>query len=415
MQKPLVFNINQAKIVLYPINQFPTIHINIFVKAGSWYETGNQWGAFHYLEHLIFQGSKRYPTNQALETIKQNHGINFNGSTGGSDMNFYLSLPDSKIKPALEIIDQFIFNPIFNPINFSRELSVIAQEYYKYWDNPYNRFYQKSNENILGENNFLNRNGIGQPEFIKGLSQDDLVKLHSQYFQPQNMVISITGNFDSEKIKKSLDKILNFKKNNFTPKFNKTSFRVKQKNFNYQDKSERSDIFFSWVTKNKFSYQEKISLNIASFIFARSTNSILFQKLRQEQGLVYDINSSFTHSKDINFFEIWSSSENKNIDKITDIVQSEVKKFLQSGIEVKKFNQIRQYMNYRTLMGNDSISKISYDIGKQLFYDNKIRLPQEIVDIANGITLPKFMTTLKEIIIPQETIISTMTPIKPEQ
>jgi predicted Zn-dependent peptidase len=415
MQKPLVFKINQAKIVLYPIKQFPTVHINIFIKAGSWYEPGTQWGAFHYLEHLIFQGSKRYTTNQELENIKQNHGINFNGSTGGSDMNFYLSLPDFKIKPALEIIDQFIFHPTFNSINFPRELSVIAQEYYKYWDNPYNRFYQKSNENILGEDNFLNRNGIGQPEFIKGLSQNDLIKLHSQYFQPQNITISVTGNFDSEKIKKSLDKILNQKVNDFTPKLSKTSFNIKQKNFNYQDKTERSDIFFSWVTKNKFSYQEKICLNMASFIFARSTNSILFQKLRQEQGLVYDINSNFTHSKDINFFEIWSSSEDKNINRITDIIQSEVKKFLQSGIEIKKFNQIRQFMNYRTLMGNDSVSRISYDIGRQLFYDGKIRLPQEVVDIANDITLHKFMTTIKKIIIPQETIISTLTPIKPEQ
>lgn len=415
MQKPLVFYMNKAKVVLYPIKQFPTVHINAFVKAGSWYEPGDQWGAFHYLEHLIFQGSKRYPTNHHLENLKQKHGINFNGSTGGSDMNFYFSLPDFKIKPALEIFDQFIFNPIFNPVDFPRELSVITQEYYKYWDNPYNRFYKKSNENILGKNNFLNRDGIGQPEFIKNLSQNDLIKLHSQYFQPQNMIISVTGNFDLEETKKNLSKVLNQKPNNFTPKLNNTSFNIKQKNFNYQDKTERSDIFFSWVTKNKFSYREKICLNIASFIFARSTNSILFQKIRQEQGLAYDINSNFTYSKDINFFEIWSSAENKNINKINDIVQSEIKKFLESGIETKKFNQIKQYMNYRTLMGNDSVSKISYDIGKQLFYDGEIRLPQEVVNIAEEITPHELMNTLKKIIVPQETVISTMTPIKPEQ
>ena len=73
MIRPTILDINKAKVILYPIKQFPSIHINITIKAGSWYETGPQWGAFHYLEHLIFEGSTKYPTNRHLENFKQEH------------------------------------------------------------------------------------------------------------------------------------------------------------------------------------------------------------------------------------------------------------------------------------------------------------------------------------------------------
>lgn len=415
MIRPTILDINKAKIILYPIKQFPSIHINILIRAGSWYETGPQWGAFHYLEHLIFKGSTKYPTNKHLENFKQEHGINLNGSTGGSDMSFWLSLPDFKLNQGLEIIDQFIFHPLFNPDQFKKEVSVITQEYFQFWNEPYNRFYKKFNDLIIGEDNFLNRHSIGQPEFIAQLSQSDLKTLHSQYFQPQNLIISFVGNLNPTETKNKITPILQHQTNNFSPKLPQTSIpQIKQKTLNYHDKIDQSYLIISWVKKKKLSFRDKVCLGIISSIISGNTNSILVQKIRQKLGLVYYINSSFSHSQDINFFEIWASTENKKLNQIIDTIQFEIKKFIQQGITTKKFNQIRQYMNYRTLMSDDSPGKISQNLSRQLFHHHKIYLPQDLVNIANKITLDDFMSVSRDLINPENTITATMTPTKPE-
>jgi predicted Zn-dependent peptidase len=415
MDRPTILEINKAKVILYPIKQFPSVYINTLIKSGSWYEEGPKWGAFHYLEHLIFQGSLKYPTNQQVEKFKQQNGINCNASTGNSNMCFWFNFPDFKINQGLELFKQLLFNPIFSPKNFQKELSVIAQEYYQYWDSPHNRFYQKIDNNILGPNNFLNRHPVGQPEFIKTLSQTDLVSLHSKYFQPQNMVITIVGNFDIEKTKDKLNKIFSKAENNFQPKLPKTITNIETKKMEYQDTVDRAYLVLSWVKKKKYSSQQRLSLNAASFILANSTNSILFQKIRQKLALVYDISSKFYKNKDIRFFEIWASSETKNLNPLINAIQIEIKKFLNAGISQEVFDKYQQYMNYRTLMGLDSLQQISDNFSSQLFYDKTISLPQDFINIANKITLSQFMDTVKDIINPQETIVSTMTPIKPEQ
>jgi predicted Zn-dependent peptidase len=414
MEKPIISKINKAKVIFYPIKQFPSVFINTLIKGGSWYEAGPQWGAFHYLEHLIFQGSKKYPNNQQIENFKQQNGINCNASTRNSNLCFWLNFPDFKINQGLELFNQLLFNPIFNSKNFQKELSVITQEYYQYWDNPHNRFYQKIDDNILGPNNFLNRHPIGQLEFIKTLSQTDLISLHSKHFQPQNIVISVVGNFNVEKTKNELNRILFKIDNNYQPKLSKALTNIKTKKINYKDTVDQAYLIFSWIKNKKYSSKQRISLNMASFLLANSTNSILFQKIRQKLALVYDINSKFYRNRDIRFFEIWASTETNNLTPLIKEIKTEMNKFLDIGITQETFNEYRQYMNYRSLMGINSLQQISEDFSNQLFFDNKINLPQDFVNIANQITLSQFKDTIKDIINPQETIISTMTPIKPE-
>ena len=391
-----------------------SVFINISIHAGSWYEESDSWGAFHFLEHLLFTGTEKFPTHDDIENFKYEHGINFNGSTSGGEINFWFNLPDIELTSGLFLIDQIIFHPLI-PINqFDKEISIINQEFENKWDNPQNRFNKFLYQNLLGKDNFINRDGLGQIDFIKKLNQSDLINLHHQYFQPQNMTISIVGNFDQITLIKTIKNIFENYTNTYKSKLKTTKIKKSKAIFNYYDNVNQSYLVMNWIKKKKYSLQERITLNMASFMIGSGSNSILFKKLRHQLGLVYNINSKSSTWLDIQNFEVWSSVENKNINKVIDIIKEEINQFLSKKIDPILFKKTRRYMDYQTLMSFDSVNNISNSLIKDLFYENKIYTPKEIINLAKKITPKQMVNLLKEIINQKNMTINVMTQIKPE-
>ncbi len=415
MTKPSVYFINKAKIALYKMDNVRSVFVDIKIRAGSYYEKGDNWGVFHLLEHLLFAGTEKLPNHQTIEDFKYDHGIDFNGTTSGRYISFWFKFPDTEINAGVFLIDQIIFHSTIPKKQIDKEISIISQEYQDRWDSPYRRFGLKINENIFGKNNFLIRDGIGQPEYLKKISREKIINLYHQYFQPQNMVISLVGNFNQTSIIKSIKQIFNKNSNTFLPKLPSTKINKNLKNLNHQDNINQTYLSIDWFKKKKYSIQERFALNAVNFILGSGTNSILYQKLRHELGLVYDINSRFVEMyTDINFFEVWSSVENKNSQKVIDIIKIETDNFISQGISQEIFTKIKKYLDFQTLMSFDSINGISSHIINNLFYENKIYTPQETLEITNKITADQAIGLAKEIFNSKNMTINTMTPIKPE-
>lgn len=415
MTKPTVYSINKAKIALYKMNNVRSIFVDFKIRAGSYYEKGNSWGTFHLLEHLLFAGTEKLPNRQIIEDFKYDHGIDSNGATSGRNISFWFKFPDTEIDAGIFLIEQIIFYSTI-PINqFEKENSIISQKHQSKWDSPHLRFGLKINENIFGKNNFLVRDGLGQPDYLKKINQKEIVALYHQYFQPQNITMSIVGNFNKPSTIKKIEQIFNKIQNTFLSKPPSTKIIQNPQNLTYQDNTSQTYLVINWVKKKNYSLKERLALNIFSFILRSGTNSILCKKLRHELGFVYDINSRFVQMySDINFFEVWSSVENKNVKNITNIIKTEIDNLLSQGINKELFLKAKKFINYQTLMSFDSINGISSHIINDLFYENKVYTPQEILKITDKITADQTIGLAKEILNSKNMTISVMTPIKPE-
>jgi len=406
--------INKSKICLYPINQIRTVTINILIKAGSWYEKSDNWGKFHLLEHLLFQGTKKFKTNKQIEDFKHKHGLYLNASTSGNYINIYINCPDIKIDESLKLLEEITFNPIFPKEKFKKELNIIIQEYKDKWDQPYNRFTKKFYQNIYGKKSFINRDALGQPDFLKKIKQKEITTLHKKFFQPQNITIGVVGNFDNKIIKNKIKKILNKYKNNFKSKLPQLITKKGENFFNYSDQVNQTYLIINWYKNKKYSFEERIALNMASYILASSTNSILFKKIRQKLALVYNINCSSFARENTQNFEIWSSFNSQNTQKIINTIKNEIKKFISQPITKKTFEKNKNYMNLRTIVAFDNPNYISKTLTKNLFYEKKIYSPEKIIEIANKITPKKLKKILQEIFQEKNMTIGIMTPNKPE-
>lgn len=417
MNKPKVFIINKAKVVLYQVENVRSIQISCMVKCGGWYENSNNLGISHFLEHMLFQGTKNLPTPEIMAEFAKENGIYPNAFTSGKMINFYLEIPDVNLDKGLKAFEETIFNPIIPQEKIKKELDVITQEFLSKWDKPESRFYKKINEHLFGKDHTFCRDTLGQIDNLKKITSNDLKKVHQQYFQPQNMVIAITGNFGSiPSLKNKLVKILNKYFNTFKSKLEYQPIKPSsQKIFIHQDKPNQDTIILNWILeKNKKSNRlQKISNSIFNNLFGNGPDSLLFKTFRLKYGLVYNIRSSIFYYKNCSFFEISCQIDPSKSQQFLNILEKELPDLF-NQINKKMFDRTIKFMNYQTLMSYDSINEINSVITNEAFNYKKIFLPEDQIDLTKKINFKKTFSYFNKKINWKNKYIFIMTPTKPE-
>lgn len=417
MVKPSVFYINKAKIVIFPVKSVRSIQINCMVRCGSWYESENNSGIFHFLEHMLFQGTKKLPTSEIMSDFAKENGLRPNAFTSGKMINFCLEAPDVNLEKGLQAFEETVFNPIFPEEKIKNELSIIKQEFLSKWDHPESRFSKKINKYLFGQNHMFTKDTLGEVDSLEKFTSDDFKKLHQKYFQPQNMVITIIGNFGNvSNLKDRLTKIINKYHNDFKSKIKYQPIEPSsQKTIIHQDKPSQETLILTWILeKNKKNNRlQKISNNIFSNLFGNGPDSLLFKTFRQKYGLVYGINSSIYNYKNCSFLEINCQLDSTKSQEFLNIFSQELKNFF-NQIDKKMFDKTKKFMNYQTLMTYDSIYGINSMITDEAFRYKKIFLPEDYNNLAKKVDFQKTLNYFKEKIKWENKYLFIMTPIKPE-
>jgi predicted Zn-dependent peptidase len=412
MVKPKVLKINNASIVFYPVKEVRTIMVDVWVKAGSWYEKGPQWGLFHLLEHLLFSGTSKLPNHNSIELYKQTYGINNNAWTGGQTMGFWFKFPDISINEGLEFMDQIVFNSIIPEDQIEKEISIISQEYFDKWDDPVTRFDYFTFDNLIGRESHYYRDGIGQPEYLKTVGRKELVEIYHQYFQPQNIFISIVGNYNESFLIDKLTSILQKYQNRQMDEPKWAVLPPKDHFIKYQDNVSQSYILINWFLENekKLDLKTRYGINMFSFILGGGANSILFKRIRQELGLVYNIRSRFWSLPKIYFFEIIVSVDTSKLDTLLENIKTVTEKFINNPISSTEFEQVRHYMDLQTLISFDSVDHISNNLVDDLFYEHHVYTPEDKIEIAHKIDLEQIKKLFSSKISWNNSYISVMNP-----
>ena len=417
MSKLITKKINKAKVVIYPVEYVRSVQINVTINCGSWYENENNRGYFHFLEHMLFHGNRKFPSSEEMMAFAKDNGIYTNASTSGKEINYYLQVPDINLYSGLIALEETIFYPLIPEDKIKNEIGVVAQEIKSHWDRPETRFYNQSDILIFGENHPYVQDPLGNMKSLQQISSTILKKLHQQYFQPQNMVITIVGNIKNiDILVDKLTKILKKHPNNFLSKFSPPAINPSSsKVFVYHDKPEQETISLVWILRNKQkpNREQRVSQKLFSNIIGNSVDSYLFKIFRLKYGLVYKINSQVYNYDNCSFFEIYCQIDPQNSSKFFEVFDQELP-FIFSKINLHVFKKMIKYQDFQSLMTYDSIKDLSQWIIFQANNYKSIFMPEDYVKLAKKINFNKTYSFFKDKLLSGEKYTFQMTPIKPE-
>ena len=373
---------NGLTIIGEEIPYVKSISLGIWINAGSRIEDEEISGISHFIEHMLFKGTKNRTSKQIASEI-DNLGGQINAFTSKECTCYYVKLLDSHIDIGIDILSDMILNSKFNEDDLDKERSVIIEELKMYEDSPEDLAYDLLTENIY-KNDTLGMNIIGTEESLKKLNREKLLDYFNKYYVPNNSVIAISGNFNfNEIINKIEDKFKGWKKRSVNIDIKKAEFKscflTKNKDI------EQVNLAMSLEAVPLENDEEVYALAVINTVFGGSISSRLFQKIREEKGLVYSIYSSQSLYRKCGELGIFASMSNEHLEEVYESIIEEIKIMKKDYLTEQEIKESKEQLKGSYILGLESTSSRMMSIGRSLLLNNKVESTDDILKSIDNV------------------------------
>ncbi|MCC9293353.1 insulinase family protein [Clostridium sp. WLY-B-L2] len=302
--------------------QIMALHAGI--KIGAIYENIDEKGISHFIEHMLFKGTKSR-NNERLNVNLETLGGEYNAYTDNGSTVYSITALWIELEKSLDIISDMLMNSIFPADEIEKERDVILSEIRTNKDDIEEYSFRKTNE-LAFKKGPLRYDITGNEDSVSKFQRDDLIEFYNRYYVPNNCFISVVSFYEHEKIYNLVLKYFGVWK---YKEFSRNKIIV-EKNFPCKKVSYKRDIeqntiiyLFSFYG---LSEKDELALRILNHKFGESSNSILFRKLREEEGLAYDIYSDLDLSDYIKTLYIYTSVREENIRDAVSVIEDCINK-----------------------------------------------------------------------------------------
>ena len=385
---------NGLTIIGEEIPYLKSISLGIWVKAGSIIETKENSGVSHFIEHMLFKGTKNRSSKELAREIDNLGGI-LNAFTSKECTCFYVKLLDEHIDIGIDVLSDMILNSRFDELDIKKEKSVILEELKMYEDSPDDLVYDLLLENIYKDHS-LGMNILGDRQSLKNLKRESILDYYNKYYVPNNSVISICGNFKFEEIVKQIEeKFKTWQPKSVDTTTTKPNFNpcIVKKNKDIEQVNLAINLDAIPMTNNR----EVYALSVVNNVCGGSISSRLFQKIREEKGLAYSIYSSQTLYEDCGELGIFASTSTENIQEVYKSILEEIELIRNEYISPQEIHESKEQLKGSYMLDLESTSSRMMSNGKNLLMRNKVDDEQDIIDYINAVEYDDVVKIIKKV------------------
>tara|TARA_Y100001970_G_C14251699_1_gene872365 strand:+ start:3034 stop:4278 length:1245 start_codon:yes stop_codon:yes gene_type:complete len=365
---------SDTKFVLAQIDDTPLTCIDFWCKAGSYFEKKGEEGMAHFLEHMLFKGSRNLEQGEFDFKI-ENMGGSSNAATGLDDVHYYVLVPTSKMENSIELILELVLYPRIRSKHFEKEREVIIEEIKQQYDEPDEVIYKNLLAKIWGKHPY-GRSILGEENSIKQSSIDKIIDFHQRLYIQNNYIISIAGDLPQD-IEKILLNLENIGSSNNKKKYNEvsifSSFKEGEETL-FLDNLNISRVIISWEV-SLINYQKLlVGYELLSYIMTEGRRSLLVKELRERKKLVDSVNSEIIGNEKGGILTIEAFCKKKDIRLVEKIILESMYKFsLSDNINSYILRGSKMLINSYLFNIENSLLKASY-YGSNLLWGREFPL-----------------------------------------
>jgi len=307
--------------VIHEKREVPVTTVMIGVKYGSMYESLEEKGIAHFMEHLCFKGTEKRTTEEIAKVLEDKGG-ELNAFTHEEMTAYHVRLPSKHLELAVDVISDIFFNPIFPIAEIERESNVICEEIKMYKDSPRAHAMDVIKNNLYEKpfGGFI----TGSQETVKSMTRDQLLAKHESVYVPKNSVLCVVGN-------NSFEDVLKFaKKYSMVEKSGEILGKLDIKKEIKSSKEKRDNLMQTNLCLGihfpGLAEKDRYSAEIFSAILGEGMSSRLFKEVREKKGLVYGVKSALDLGRNYGYMVLWAGCDSKNRNKVIEICKEEFAK-----------------------------------------------------------------------------------------
>jgi predicted Zn-dependent peptidase len=376
---------NGLRLLTAPMPGMRSASIAFFFPVGSRYESRQLAGVSHFIEHMLFKGTQHYPTAKSISEAIEGVGGSFNGSTSKELTSYTARVPGEHLEEVLHVLADMVRNPLFEAAEIEKERNVIIEELRSTKDEP-QEWVSLLVDEITWPDLELGRDDAGFEETVAHLQREQMLTYLDEYYRPNGLVISIAGNIDEQKTIALVQTLFGDWQPHEQRPYADCLPPVDVNPLAVINKATEQVNLCLGTLGISYASPDYYAFMLLNAILGDGMSSRLFQVIREEQGLAYDIGSYFNSYAETGNFVISAGIDASQTEAVVRAILHEMDQVCQTLIAHDELARVKAYIRGSMLLGMEGTHQVASWLGSQE------SLRSEILDIEKMIALIEAVT-----------------------
>jgi predicted Zn-dependent peptidase len=375
---------NGLRLITAPMPHTRSVTVSVYVGAGSRYETAQEAGISHFVEHLCFKGTAKRPNAQLISEAIDGVGGILNAATDREYTVYYAKVARPHLELALDVLSDLVQSPLFDAKEIEKERKVVLEELASVADSPGQQADLLLDE-LLWPGQPLGWDVTGTDSSVSGLTREMVLDYVRRQYVPNNMVVAVAGNIEEDEVAAALEQSLGAMTEGAPQAwFPALNGQTEPRCSVLYKRTEQTHIALG-MHALPMHHPDRYAIDLLSVLFGESMSSRLFMELRERQGLCYDVNSYVSHFLDTGSFGVYAAVDPSNAVQAVGALMAELKR-LAEGVPADELHKARELAKGRLLLRMEDTRSVSGWLGGQDILTGQIESPEEVVARLDAVT-----------------------------
>jgi predicted Zn-dependent peptidase len=369
---------NGMRVVSATLPHTRSVSVIVLVRAGSRYERDPEAGIAHVFEHMLFKGSKSWPTARIVSESIEGVGGSMNASTDKEIVDYWCRVAQPHYTLAMELLADIFLNPLLEHEELTREQGVILEELRMYHDDPRSWVSILSDE-ICWPGHPLGRDIGGSPETVQSITPEMIHDYRGRMYSPQNTVLAVAGNVTHDQVLKDAERLYSAWTNGAPGDYAPWEGDAEEPEAvgEARESVEQMSMLLSFPGLSMFD-EDRYALGLLNTVLGEGMSSRLFLEVREKRGLAYSVGSYPRHQLDTGIFTVYGGVDPDNAADALRCIMDEIRG-LQNPVPEAELRKAKEFTKGHLLLGLESTQSVSGWGGVRELLHGELITPDEAV------------------------------------
>jgi predicted Zn-dependent peptidase len=376
---------NGLRVVTTPVPTAQSVSVNVFVGVGSRGEDRRRNGLSHYMEHMLFKGTTKRPTAIAVaETIEGAGGV-LNAYTTKELTCYWNQVPFDRLELAIDVLSDLIIDPLLDAEEIERERTVVQQEIRRSHDVPAAWVGELLSRASYGDQP-IGWSVAGTEESVGAMQRQDFLDHKSTWYVPSNMVLSVAGNTDYDRVMELARRYFGPMQADGSPTFEAARSGVPEEHVLVENRdTSQCNLNFGLRALSRTD-PDRYILHILNTVLGRGMSSRLFKEVRERRGLAYAVGSGVSRHSDTGLLSISAGVSPEKVGEATTVILEEVFRLVEEPVAEQELTKGRDYTIGSFRLSLETPMALAQRAGESLLTMGEIESVEEVVERLEAVS-----------------------------
>ena len=352
----------------------------VYVLAGSRLEDRRTSGVAHFMEHVTFKGTHAYPTARAVSEAIEGYGGSSNAATDRESTVYWARVPAREAERAFDVLSELVVRPLLRSTDIARERDIIVEEIRSYRDDPGQYVFTLFDAAFFGDTP-LGWEIAGDEDSVRGLADDDIRSFWSKAYEPTNLVIAAAGDMEHAEVVDIVRKRFGTGSAELPPYAAAPATPCQRLTVEERDLSQAHVCL--GVPALPRDHPDQWTLELLNTVLGEGSSSRLFQEVREEAGLAYDVHSFQTDYADTGALQVYAGVDPENLDDTLAAILKEIARLRDERVPADELERARAYASGRLELRLEESRHLSAWLGiQEALHDRVLTLDEALGELA---------------------------------